>query len=207
MTLCCHISIGSRCCCFSTRWDGCMDNLPLFSSRRPLYYWGCTLCWRSWSVQFTSFSVPHFVRRTHTQRVRDRICWSWHGLNDVACRLVPAGDTEFAKDASFGFKSSNLREVRIIIFSTWKAHHFKNSWSDLRFDYLFSIICIWIQWVEEKTSGRIPASSVASISIQLLRKGGPDAVCERLCSLQKVKGIYGCVLLYVDVLALNVDEN
>ncbi|XP_062073864.1 uncharacterized protein LOC133778058 [Humulus lupulus] len=65
-------------------------------------------------------------------------------------KLVPAGDTEFAKDASFGYKSSNLRE-----------------------------------WVEEKTSGRVPASSVASISIQLLRKGGPDAVCERLCSLQK----------------------
>lgn len=27
------------------------------------------------------------------------------------CRLVPAGDTEFAKDAAFGYKSSNLREV------------------------------------------------------------------------------------------------
>ncbi|KAK3228316.1 hypothetical protein Dsin_008178 [Dipteronia sinensis] len=65
-------------------------------------------------------------------------------------RLVPAGETEFAKDAAFGYKSSNLRE-----------------------------------WVEEKTVGRIPASSVASISIQLLRKGGPDAVCELLCSLQK----------------------
>lgn len=65
-------------------------------------------------------------------------------------RLVPAGDTEFAKDASFGYKSSNLRE-----------------------------------WVEEKTIGRIPASSVTSISIQLLRKGGPDAVCMHLCSLQK----------------------
>ncbi|KAJ7975240.1 ketose-bisphosphate aldolase class-II family protein [Quillaja saponaria] len=65
-------------------------------------------------------------------------------------QLVPAGDTEFAKDAAFGYKSSNLRE-----------------------------------WVEEKTAGRIPASSVISISIQLLRKGGPDAVCECLCSLQK----------------------
>lgn len=30
--------------------------------------------------------------------------------NDI-CRLVPAGDTEFAKDAAFGYKSSNLREV------------------------------------------------------------------------------------------------
>ncbi|KAF5934239.1 hypothetical protein HYC85_030410 [Camellia sinensis] len=65
-------------------------------------------------------------------------------------RLVPAGDTEFAKDAAFGYKSSNLRE-----------------------------------WVEEKTGGRTQASSVASISIQLLRKGGPNAVCEHLCSLQK----------------------
>ncbi|XP_074354655.1 uncharacterized protein LOC141693454 isoform X3 [Apium graveolens] len=65
-------------------------------------------------------------------------------------RLVPAGDTEFAKDAAFGYKSSNLRE-----------------------------------WVEEKTGGRILASSVASISIQLLRKGGPDAVFEHLCSLPK----------------------
>ncbi|PIN24299.1 putative dehydrogenase [Handroanthus impetiginosus] len=65
-------------------------------------------------------------------------------------KLIPAGETEFAKDASFGYKSSNLRE-----------------------------------WVEEKTRGRIRASSVASISIQLLRKGGPDAVCERLCSLKK----------------------
>ncbi|XP_024020890.1 uncharacterized protein LOC21392166 isoform X1 [Morus notabilis] len=65
-------------------------------------------------------------------------------------KIVPAGDTEFAKDAAFGYKSSNLRE-----------------------------------WVEEKTGGHIPASSVASISIQLLRNGGPDAVCEHLCSLQK----------------------
>ncbi|XP_075661996.1 uncharacterized protein LOC142631655 isoform X3 [Castanea sativa] len=65
-------------------------------------------------------------------------------------KLVPAGDTEFAKDAAFGYKASNLRD-----------------------------------WVEEKTGGRIPASKVTSISIQLLRKGGPDAVFERLCNLPK----------------------
>ncbi|XP_057973256.1 uncharacterized protein LOC131161483 [Malania oleifera] len=72
-----------------------------------------------------------------------------HYVADSDC-LVPAGETEFAKDAAFGYKSSNLRE-----------------------------------WVEEKTAGRVPASSVASISIQLLRKGGPDAVYEYLCSLPK----------------------
>ncbi|PQQ15474.1 uncharacterized protein Pyn_28867 [Prunus yedoensis var. nudiflora] len=65
-------------------------------------------------------------------------------------QLIPAADTGFAKDAAFGYKSSNLRE-----------------------------------WVEEKTAGRIPASSVTSVSIQLLRNGGPDAfvsvfaVCKR----------------------------
>ncbi|RAL50106.1 hypothetical protein DM860_007780 [Cuscuta australis] len=65
-------------------------------------------------------------------------------------RLIPAGETEFAKDASFGYKSSNLRE-----------------------------------WVEEKTRGRIPASVVSSITIHLLREGGPNAVCEHICSLKK----------------------
>lgn len=53
--------------------------------------------------------------------------------------------------------------------------------------------CLWdyflcsLQWVEEKTRGRIQANCVTSISIQHLRKGGPNAVCEHLCSLQKVR--------------------
>ncbi|KAL2344126.1 hypothetical protein Fmac_005411 [Flemingia macrophylla] len=72
-----------------------------------------------------------------------------HYVND-SDTLVPAGDTEFAKDAAFGYKSSNLRD-----------------------------------WVEEKTNGRILANSVVSISIEILRKGGPEAVCQHLCSLQK----------------------
>ncbi|CAI9260452.1 unnamed protein product [Lactuca saligna] len=42
------------------------------------------------------------------------------------------------------------------------------------------------EWVEEKTTGRIPAISVSSISIQLLCNGGPTTVCEHLCNLQKV---------------------
>lgn len=76
-------------------------------------------------------------------------------INDIhfvadSDRLVPAGETEFSKDASFGYKSSNLRE-----------------------------------WVEEKTKGRFPANKVASVSIYLLRKGGPAAVCEHLCNLPK----------------------
>ncbi|KAH9321667.1 hypothetical protein KI387_016306, partial [Taxus chinensis] len=65
-------------------------------------------------------------------------------------RLVPAGQTEFAKDASFGYKSSNL-----------------------------------CQWVEEKTNGRVAANSVASVSIEAIRKGGPSAVCQILRDLPK----------------------
>jgi uncharacterized protein YgbK (DUF1537 family) len=55
--------------------------------------------------------------------------------------LVPAAETEFARDAAFGFRSSNLRD-----------------------------------WVEEKSRGRVSADSVRSISIDTLRKEGPDRV-------------------------------
>ncbi len=65
-------------------------------------------------------------------------------------RLVPAGETEFARDPAFAYHSSDLR-----------------------------------RWVEEKTAGRIPASTVASISLATLRQGGPAAV-ERL--LRTVQG-------------------
>ncbi|AQK83643.1 ketose-bisphosphate aldolase class-II family protein [Zea mays] len=76
-------------------------------------------------------------------------------INDIhyvadSDRLIPAGETEFAKDAVFGYKSSNLR-----------------------------------QWVEEKTKGRVLENQVSTISITLLRKQGPTAVCEHLCSLEK----------------------
>lgn len=62
--------------------------------------------------------------------------------------LVPAGDTEFARDPAFGYRASNLR-----------------------------------QWIEEKTGGRTPAHTVASITIDDLRRGGPSRVAERLSSL------------------------
>ncbi|PKA61325.1 putative 3-hydroxyisobutyrate dehydrogenase, mitochondrial [Apostasia shenzhenica] len=65
-------------------------------------------------------------------------------------RLVPVGETEFSKDAAFGYNSSDLKE-----------------------------------WIEEKTKGRVPACSVASVSIDLLRRGGPAGVCNYLCSLRK----------------------
>lgn len=63
-------------------------------------------------------------------------------------RLVPAGETDFARDASFGYRASNLRE-----------------------------------WVAEKTDGRIQASDVASISIDIIRRGGPAGVADQLGEL------------------------
>ena len=60
-------------------------------------------------------------------------------------RFVPAGQTEFARDAAFGFRASNLAE-----------------------------------WVEEKTGGRVRAAEVASVSIDDIRRGGPERVAELL---------------------------
>jgi uncharacterized protein YgbK (DUF1537 family) len=59
--------------------------------------------------------------------------------------LVPAGMTQFAKDATFGYKSSNLRD-----------------------------------YVLEKAPGRYDPGQLCSVSIQDIRVGGPQAVCEKL---------------------------
>ena len=67
--------------------------------------------------------------------------------------LVPAAETQFARDAAFGYRASNLR-----------------------------------RWVEEKTGGRIPFAEVASISLEDIRRGGPDRVAARLLALPR-----GCV--------------
>jgi uncharacterized protein YgbK (DUF1537 family) len=67
--------------------------------------------------------------------------------------LVPAAETEFARDAVFGYQSSELR-----------------------------------QWVAEKTGGRIPAQTVASVSLEDIRRGGPQQVMTRLMALP-----HGCV--------------
>ncbi|KAL4913534.1 hypothetical protein BDW62DRAFT_161356 [Aspergillus aurantiobrunneus] len=60
-------------------------------------------------------------------------------------RLVRAGKTQFARDATFGYKSSNLRD-----------------------------------YVLEKAPGRFRPDQVHSISIEDIRRGGPEAVRDRL---------------------------
>ncbi|OQE23908.1 hypothetical protein PENSTE_c008G00799 [Penicillium steckii] len=71
-------------------------------------------------------------------------------INDVhyvaeGDNLVPAGETQFAKDATFGYKSSNLRD-----------------------------------YVLEKAPGRFSPDQLYSVTIDEIRKGGPDAVCKKL---------------------------
>ncbi|MEO6002367.1 MAG: four-carbon acid sugar kinase family protein [Opitutus sp.] len=65
-------------------------------------------------------------------------------------RLVPAGQTPFARDSVFGYRASHLPS-----------------------------------WVEEKTAGRIPATAVASVSLDTIRRGGPSAVAAQLRALPR----------------------
>lgn len=65
-------------------------------------------------------------------------------------KLVPAGETPFARDATFGYKSSNLRD-----------------------------------WVVEKTQGGIARERVQSLTLDKIRREGPDAICQQLLSLEK----------------------
>ena len=62
--------------------------------------------------------------------------------------LIPAGETDFARDATFGYRASNLRE-----------------------------------WVAEQTGGRVPAAQVAAISLETIRRAGPDGVAAELAAL------------------------
>ena len=62
--------------------------------------------------------------------------------------LVPAAQTEYARDATFGYTQSNLRK-----------------------------------WVEEKTAGRVPAADVVSISLDTIRREGPQGVRRALAQV------------------------
>lgn len=65
-------------------------------------------------------------------------------------KLVPAAETPFAKDATFGYKSSNLKD-----------------------------------WVVEKSKGTISADRVKSLTLDTIRRGGPDAVKDALLGFEK----------------------
>ena len=78
--------------------------------------------------------------------------------------LVPAGETEFAGDASFGYSSSNLAA-----------------------------------WVEEKTTGRVLASEVASVGLADIREGGPGRVAEMLLNVSGSRPVVVNAASYADL--------
>lgn len=83
--------------------------------------------------------------------------------------LLPASETPFARDASFGYGTAVMHD-----------------------------------WVAEKSGGRISAGDVAHISLQMLRKGGPDAVYDALMNLhdQQVCVLDGASYRDMEVLVL-----
>lgn len=73
---------------------------------------------------------------------------SVHYAGSEAAGFVPVGETEFARDATFGYTHSDLRA-----------------------------------WVEEKSGGTIPATSVVAVTLDELR-GDLDAAVARLASVR-----------------------
>jgi uncharacterized protein YgbK (DUF1537 family) len=89
------------------------------------------------------------------------------GIHYVASgdRLTPAGETEFARDATFGYRASALRD-----------------------------------WVEEKTSGRVPAAAVVCLGLPLLRgQAGPSAVRDALLAVPRGSVVAADAVVYGDL--------
>lgn len=85
--------------------------------------------------------------------------------------LIPAGQSEFARDAVFGYTSSDLRE-----------------------------------WIAEKTSEQISVEKVTSISLEDIRKKGPEHVANLLTNIGEAKAIIVNAASYrdLDVLVLGL---
>ncbi|HET6485003.1 MAG TPA: four-carbon acid sugar kinase family protein [Spirochaetia bacterium] len=78
--------------------------------------------------------------------------------------VVPACETEFARDPTFGFRSRDLRS-----------------------------------WVEEKTHGAVKASSVLSLSLDLIRRSGPEGVARRLLEASRGQPVIVNAACYEDL--------
>jgi uncharacterized protein YgbK (DUF1537 family) len=86
-----------------------------------------------------------------------------HFVRDGA-QFVPAAETEFARDATFGYSARTLPG-----------------------------------WVEEKTYHRIKTADVASLTLEEIRRGGPERVAERLRDTRHGQPIVVNALDYPDL--------
>jgi uncharacterized protein YgbK (DUF1537 family) len=82
----------------------------------------------------------------------------------VGGRPVPVGETEFARDATFGYAASDLRD-----------------------------------WVAEKSTGRIRADDVLGLSLDDVRRGGPDRVAELLSGVRGGRFVVVNATCYADL--------
>jgi len=78
--------------------------------------------------------------------------------------LIPAGETEFAKDRTFGYQSSDL-----------------------------------IEWVDEKTNGNYLKETVTSISLDMIRNGGPNAIQQELLKVVDFNKVIVNAVSYDDI--------
>jgi uncharacterized protein YgbK (DUF1537 family) len=129
----------------------------------------------------------HFPAETDT--LQEIFTQAGHGSFDGIC-LVPAfpeGGRYTAHDVHWVRTGNHLTPAAQTAFAR-----------DPVFGYTRSHLP---SWVEEKTGGRIQAASVASISIETIRRGGPAAVAE---NLQKVSGGQVVIVNAIDYRDLEV---
>ncbi|NHA68597.1 four-carbon acid sugar kinase family protein [Phycicoccus flavus] len=93
---------------------------------------------------------------------------SVHYAGSEADGYVPASETEFARDATFGYAASDLRE-----------------------------------WVQEKTAGRIAASDVATVPLDILRSGH-EAVTDILLGLHDARPVVVDIVEETDLRVLSL---
>jgi uncharacterized protein YgbK (DUF1537 family) len=121
-------------------------------------------------VDYTIVSRSDSTLRGHFQIETDALgaaCGPFH-----ATLLVPyfeAGGRYTMGDTHYVMEGDALVPAAETPFARDVAFGYRNS--DLR------------AWVEEKTAGRVRAADVQSLSLQLIRGGGPDAVLESLLSV------------------------
>ena len=111
--------------------------------------------------------------------------------------LVPVffeGGRYTVSDIHYAEQDGEMVPVHLTEFARDPAYSYRNS--NLK------------KWVEEKTGGSVKAKDVHSISLEMLRQGGPEAVAEELVKAKEMKVFIANAACYEDleVLALGISE-
>ncbi len=107
--------------------------------------------------------------------------------------LVPAffeGGRYTVDDIHYAEQDGEMVPVHLTEFARDLAYSYKNS--NLK------------KWVEEKTGGSVKAKNVHSISLDMLRKGGPEAVVEALMRTSETAVVVANAACYEDLEVLSL---